>query len=294
MSKTSKLRLLIVSVLAAVATLATPAAGQETARYDGPIIDMHLHAGPDDSLRQRVVALMDESNIVKAFLSDSLENVYRWTAAAPGRFIPSPMFPAFGIDGFPDIDSLRAEYLAGRLHGMGEITSQYVGIAADDPRLEPFFALAEEFDVPVLIHSHGTGAPAERFRIAIGRPTRIEEVLVRHPTLRIYIEGSGFPFLEETIALMYHYPNVYGDLSASRYPRKIFHWYLHRLMDAGLGKRLMFGSDRSKFPKLIGEAIEAIESAPFLTEEEKRDIFYNNAARFLRLSKETIAKHHGQ
>jgi uncharacterized protein len=29
--------------------------------------------------------------------------------------------------------------------------------------------------------------------------------------------------------------------------------------------------------------IEAIESAEFLSAEQKRDIFYNNAARFLRL-----------
>ncbi len=45
------------------------------AQQRGPIIDMHLHAGPDDSLRQRMVALMDEFNIVTAFLSSSLENV---------------------------------------------------------------------------------------------------------------------------------------------------------------------------------------------------------------------------
>ena len=254
------------------------------ARQRGPIIDMHLHVVATGDSLQRVVALMDESHIVKAFLSGSLENVYSWTAAAPGRFIPSLMFPVFGMDGFPNIDSLRAEYLAGRLHGMGEITSQYVGIAADDPRLEPFFALAEEFDVPVLIHSHGTGAPAERFRIAIGRPTRIEEVLVRHPTLRIYIEQSGFPFLEETIALMYRYPNVYGDLSWHQNPREIWEWYLRRLVDAGLGKRLMFGSDAAPSrPQLIPQAVEAIESVSFLNDEQKRDIFCNNAARFLRL-----------
>jgi uncharacterized protein len=30
-------------------------------------------------------------------------------------------------------------------------------------------------------------------------------------------------------------------------------------------------------------AIEGIESASFLTQEQKRDIFYNNAMRFLRL-----------
>jgi predicted TIM-barrel fold metal-dependent hydrolase len=32
--------------------------------------------------------------------------------------------------------------------------------------------------------------------------------------------------------------------------------------------------------------VDAIQSAPFLTAEEKRDIFYNNAARFLRLDKQ--------
>ena len=76
--------------------------------------------------------------ILGRLLSGSLEEVYSWTAAAPGRFIPSPLFPWRGIGDFPDIDSLRAEYLAGRLHGMGELTSQYAGIAVDDPRLEPF------------------------------------------------------------------------------------------------------------------------------------------------------------
>ncbi len=60
--------------------------------------------------------------------------------------------------------------------------------------------------------------------------------------------------------------------------------YLRRLLDAGLGKRLMFGSDATPSrPQLIPETVEAIESVSFLTDEQKRDIFYNNAARFLRL-----------
>jgi uncharacterized protein len=37
------------------------------------------------------------------------------------------------------------------------------------------------------------------------------------------------------------------------------------------------------WPGTIDVAIEAIETAPFLTAEQKRDIFYNNAVRFLRL-----------
>ncbi len=38
-----------------------------------------------------------------------------------------------------------------------------------------------------------------------------------------------------------------------------------------------------RWPYTIGMAIESIESADFLTDEQKRDIFYNNACRFLRL-----------
>jgi predicted TIM-barrel fold metal-dependent hydrolase len=63
-------------------------------------------------------------------------------------------------------------------------------------------------------------------------------------------------------------------------------------MDAGLGKRLMFGSDQMIWPEAIGMAVESIESADFLTDADKRDIFYNNAARFLRLSDEGIKAHH--
>jgi predicted TIM-barrel fold metal-dependent hydrolase len=45
----------------------------------------------------------------------------------------------------------------------------------------------------------------------------------------------------------------------------------------------MFGSDQMTWPETIGMAIKAVESADFLSEEQKRDIFYNNAKRFLRL-----------
>jgi uncharacterized protein len=41
------------------------------------------------------------------------------------------------------------------------------------------------------------------------------------------------------------------------------------------------------WPQAIGLAIETIEAAPFLTPAQKRDILYNNAARFLRLTNRT-------
>lgn len=56
--------------------------------------------------------------------------------------------------------------------------------------------------------------------------------------------------------------------------------------------RVMFCSDQMVWPNAIGISIEAIQSLDFLTMEEKAEIFYHNAARFLSLSEEDIARHH--
>jgi predicted TIM-barrel fold metal-dependent hydrolase len=61
---------------------------------------------------------------------------------------------------------------------------------------------------------------------------------------------------------------------------------LEALVRAGLGKRLMFGSDQMRWAEKIGAGIEAIEQVPFLTKEQKRVILYNNAFRFLRLERD--------
>jgi predicted TIM-barrel fold metal-dependent hydrolase len=90
------------------------------------------------------------------------------------------------------------------------------------------------------------------------------------------------------------YPSVYADLGAINWiiPRAEFHRYLAALITAGLGKRLMFGSDQMYWPEAIEWAIEGVNSASFLSDDQKRDILYHNAARFLRLSEEEIAQHH--
>ena len=56
--------------------------------------------------------------------------------------------------------------------------------------------------------------------------------------------------------------------------------------------RVMYGSDQMIWPEAIEMAIENIQSLDILTLEEKKGIFYDNAARFLRLSEEEIVRHH--
>jgi len=300
-------RTLLVVIIVAAAVHQAPASTQAPQRP--PIIDMHMHADlpPDDvaagtpalcrpepceqtgraadqaDMLATTLAAMDRYNIVTAFLSGrDPETVQEWVAAAPGRFIASPFILK---PGEPDVETLGREYAAGRLRGLGEIATQLTGFAPNDPALEPYLALAEEFDVPVLIHTAGIGPYLPGFRSAAGNPLLLEDVLVRHPKLRVFIENAGYPYRGEMIAMMYQYPQLHADVSTISWviPRTAFYDHLEALVRAGLGKRLMFGSDQMRWPEKIGEGIEAIERAPFLTEEQKRDIFYNNAARFLRL-----------
>jgi predicted TIM-barrel fold metal-dependent hydrolase len=62
------------------------------------------------------------------------------------------------------------------------------------------------------------------------------------------------------------------------------HAYLQELMRAGFGKRLMFGSDFWGDPAIMERAIEGVESATLLSDDEKRDIFQDNASRLIRLT----------
>jgi predicted TIM-barrel fold metal-dependent hydrolase len=229
---------------------------------------------------------MDRYNIVKAFLSGvDPAVVQQWVATAPGRFIAAPFILQ---PGKPDLETLRRAYAGGRFSGMGEIATQLTGVPPNDPALEPYFALAEERDLPVLIHTLGIGPYLPGFRSAMGSPLLLEEVLVRHPKLRLFVENTGYPYRDEMIAMMTQYPQLHGDVSTISWvlPRAAFYDYLQALVRAGLGKRVMFGSDQMRWPEKIGEAIEAIEQAPFLTEEQKRDILYHNAVRFLRLEQD--------
>src|SRR6185295_13033384 len=112
-----------------------------------------------------------------------------------------------------------------------------------------------------------------------------EEALLRHKRLRVYVMHAGYPFLDETVALLHAHPQLYVDVAGIDWmlPRAEFHEYLRRLVQAGFGRRVMFGTDNMQWPGAVGMAVAAVESAAFLTPEQKRDIFYNNAARFLRL-----------
>ncbi|MCA1589582.1 MAG: amidohydrolase [Acidobacteria bacterium] len=264
----------------------------------------------DEKLFDSVVAQMKKYRMIGMLGGYDPKLVEKWVNAAPGRFIPGLDFRLDKATGtassaekgkpFTPIspEEIRALHSAGKLKVFGEITNQYGGISPDDERMAPYWQLAEELDIPVAIHL-GPGGPGEpylgnpRYRAGLQSALTLENVLVRHPKLRVYIMHAGYPMLDDLLALLFTHPHVYVEVSmlANVEPRPAFYRYLRTIVEAGYGERVMFGSDQMVWPDLIPAAVKAIESAPFLTPKQKRDIFYNNAARFLRLTEAEKREH---
>ena len=265
----------------------------------------------DAAMIADTAAMMEKHNVIGVLGGES-SLVRDWMRALPGRFIPA-LDVRFERDtggmiapvpqGAPkkslSVETIRQLHRDGAFRVIAEVTNQYAGIAPDDARLEPLWSLAEELDVPVGIHIGGaepgtpyTGGPA--FRARLQSALTLEEVLVRHPKLRVYIMHAGYPLVDDLLALMFTHPQVYIEpsMAINVETRAAFYRFLRPIVEAGYEDRVMFGSDQIIWPGLIEAAVRSINDAPFLSAAQKRAIFYDNAARFLRLTEEEIAAHH--
>lgn len=286
-----------------------------------PIIDVHLHiskGNPESELYNKydedkdlaklkfTQEEFDKHNIVLALGGGPIPYAEMW-AKKDKRIWAGPILPCNPKsdfqqpcdDPFPDVDRLRELYQAGIFKSMGELFQVFLGIPTNDPRFDPYWQLASEFDIPIGIHASVTPPPrpfskdrdnAPDFDSDAADPELLRPVLEKYPNLRIYLMHYGFMYSNEALDLMKDYENIYCDISAIslKMPKILWEHNVKRLFEEGFGNRVMYGHD---FTGTIRGNIEVIYSLDWLTEQQKRDIYYNNAARFLKLSDEEIATH---
>lgn len=252
-----------------------------------PVTDEELEHATIENLRKR--------NIY-GVLSGSVTKVREWKAAEKKHIINGVYWDFSQVENEKlGVDSLRKLFKSGEFKVFSEVAIQYDGVLPSDTVFEPYLKMAEELDVPIGIHI-GPGPPgapyqgAPNYRARMHSPLGLEEALIRHPKLRVYVMHAGWPMIDDMIAMLYTYPQLYVDLGVIDYilPQKEFYRYLQRLVDAGFEKRIMYGSDQMIWPGAMEKSIQNIQNAPFLSSQQKRDIFFNNAARFLRLTKDQI------
>jgi hypothetical protein len=264
-------------------------------KYQGPIFDVHLHSHLDSDRRSADIDEFKRNKVVEAAITCS------WNAQEPYRVLKSTKF-LYGMilpcpngivpyggpkcfdngQDFPDANFVRQQMRDGKIDFLGELLNQYYGISMSDSIMFPYYALAQEFNIPIAMHT-GLAGPdhgCPNFDPLMGDPKLIEPALKAFPNLRIWLMHAGGPYLEGTLKIMSTYKAVYADISVIANPAIVpmedFAPYMKALIDAGLGDRLMFGSDGGDIAKMIDQ----VNNLDFLTKEQKEKILYKNAKEF--------------
>lgn len=278
------------------------------------IIDMHVHSytasdfgerepasdhygkkgsANAESHRTETFAAFKKWNIVKAMVSGNPESVEHWAAKDSNDLVIRGIL-IFSPNDY-GLDSIKFEQMVKekKIEVFGEIGAYYSGTTLSDAIWQPYLRICEKYDIPVAVHTGGgdpggTNSWSPKARLALGDPYLIEDVLVRYPKLRIYMmHAGGEDWPEHCIRLMAYYPHLYTDLAVMLWvepnTQRYITEFLKNAKHAGYLNRVMFGSDQMTWPYAIEKSIMFLNSLKFLTKQDREDIFYNNAAKFLRL-----------
>jgi len=184
-----------------------------------------------------------------------------------------------------------ADFLgAGLIKGL-KLYPGYEPFYPHDPRLKVVYDLAEEFDVPVMIHSGDTYSPGGKLKYA--HPLEVDEVAVDHPGVKFVICHLGNPWLVDCMEVVYKNKNVYADFSGLILGEftEAFEDYMEEeiadvILYAGDPQRFLYGSD---WPicemKSYVDFVRQLKLAP----ADRHAIFYENARRLFKLPLPPVA-----
>lgn len=262
-------------------------------RFAGPVIDAHVHlvhprlpGMPDDfplddgvriapfdgarpaDARKRLAAVAEErlkdAGVVAALCMPRSEvsdddplGIREVVATAP--LVPGVKLHAVGFANPERFDRdhmarVEAELRRGRVKAL----KVYLGYLAHDPAARsywPYYRLAAEYLVPVILHTGDPYSPKARLRHA--HPLAVDDAAVAFPDTRFVLAHFGNPWVPDAAEVVYKNPNVWADLSAflvgnadafaemerdgltDRTARRVREW----VELAGKPDRFLFGSD---------------------------------------------------
>jgi uncharacterized protein len=192
--------------------------------------------------------------------------------AAMVRCAPGRVSGMVGIDPTTGMAGVRRleewvrdhRFVGAHLHPYGH------GLPINHRRYYPFYAKCVELDVPVVMQ---VGHSAELMPSELGRPIHLDDIALDFPELRVVAAHTGWPWVEELLALAWKHRNVFVGTSA-HHPR---YWdpALVRFAN-GRGKgKVLFGTD---FPVLDHpDALAAVDGLGL--KDDARELLVGGAAR---------------
>jgi predicted TIM-barrel fold metal-dependent hydrolase len=149
------------------------------------------------------------------------------------------------------------------------------GIPINDRMWYPFYAKCAELDVPVIFQ---VGHAVNLMPSAMGRPVLLDDIALYFPELKIVGAQTGWPWIEEMIAMAVKHKNVF--LGVSGHAPKYWDPSMIRYINSRGKDKVMWGTD---YPLLSHkEALEQLEELG-LREESRNKLLRDNVMRVFKL-----------
>ena len=196
------------------------------------------------------------------------EEVRELTSAHPDR-----IFGLVGVNPHAAMEGVRALEHAVKEWGFKGIHIHPHGydLTPDHAYFFPYYAKCEELGIPAVL---SMGHTLDFLPIDPGRPIHLDKVALYFPNLEIICTHTGWPWVEEAIALAYKHPNVY--IGTSAYAPKYWKPELVRFINGRGRNKVMWGTD---FPLILHKESLTQIDALGLKDESKAALLYGNAAR---------------
>ena len=231
---------------------------------------------------EEFIAYMDDANVDQVLIPSAKMASYQtrqliWDVqeaqvrelaeAAPGR-----IFGLFGINPFEGMAGVRrldesigdGVFVGAHLHTYG------FGLPLNHRKYYPFYAKCAELGVPVVMQ---VGHSAERMPSELGRPILVDDIALDFPELIIIGAHTGWPWVEEMIALAWKHRNVYIGTSA-HHPKYVDKALITFANSRGKGK-VMWGTD---YPVMdYKDALDAVNGLGM--KDAAKQLFIGDAAR---------------
>jgi len=183
-----------------------------------------------------------------------------------------------------DVAELREMLEKDEIKGL-KIYPGYEPFYPADPKFAPAYRLAEEFDVPVMIHCGDTYAP--QGRVKYSHPLHVDDVAVDFPKVRFLICHLGNPWFRDCMEVVYKNENVFTDISgltlgdfSDRFEAYMRQQLKEMILWGVNPRKVLWGTD---WPLATMESYLQFMDELRLPPKDKDLMLYQNAERFFKL-----------
>lgn len=230
---------------------------------------------------KNAVLLPQDCSAETGFVAISNEEIYEIVKKKPDFFVGFACVDPRKEDAE---DQLRYAFEKLKLSGL-YLNPARLKMYPADPHMMKLYDICKLYNKPIIFNA---GMTFETNALTkYGHPMEFEEVAIRYPEIKICLAHFGWPWVNETAALLVKYENVYANTammymdSPALLMEKVFHQDMGRYwLDHNFCDKVMFGSDTPRIrPIRIKRGLDMLE----MPEDVRRKVYYENAICFLGL-----------